>query len=51
MIKTTAPYHLPGYKMLELVVESELIFSFDNYDPTSISGCSNAVMAEEITHS
>jgi hypothetical protein len=51
MIKTTAPYHLPGYKTLELVVESELISSSDNYDPTSIPGSSNPVMADERTHS
>jgi hypothetical protein len=36
MIKTTAPYQLPGYKTLELVVISEPISSSDNYDPTSI---------------
>jgi hypothetical protein len=35
---------------LELVVESKLIFRSDNYDPTSISGSSNPVMAEERTH-
>jgi hypothetical protein len=51
MIKTTAPYHLLGYKTLELVVESELISNSDNYDPTSIPGSSNPVMAEERTHS
>jgi hypothetical protein len=51
MIKTIALYHLPGYKTLELVVESELISSSDNYDPTSIPGSSNPVMTEERTHS
>jgi hypothetical protein len=51
MIKTTVSYHLPGYKTLELVVESEPISSSDNYDPTSILGCSNPVMAKERTHS
>jgi hypothetical protein len=51
MIKTTAPYQLSGYKTLELVVESEPISSSDNYDPTSISGSSNPVMAGERTHS
>jgi hypothetical protein len=51
MIKTTAPYHLSGYKTLELVVESESISSSDNYDSTSIPGSSNPVMAEERTHS
>jgi hypothetical protein len=51
MIKTTTLYHLPGYKTLELVVESEPISSSDNYDPTSILGSSNPVMAEEKTHS
>jgi hypothetical protein len=51
MIKTTALYKLTGYKILELVVESELISSSDNYDPTSIPESSNPVMAEERTHS
>jgi hypothetical protein len=51
MIKTTTPYHLPRYKTLELVVEFEPISSSDNYDPTSIPGSSNPVMAEERTHS
>jgi hypothetical protein len=47
MIKTTALYQLPGYKTLKLVVESEPIFSSDYYDPTSIPGSNNSVMAEE----
>jgi hypothetical protein len=51
MIKTTTLYQLPGYKTLELVVESEPIFSSDYYDPTSIPESSNPVMAEERTHS
>jgi MuDR family transposase len=51
MIKTTAPYQLPGYKTLELVVISKPISSSDNYDPTSIPGSSNPVMTEERTHS
>jgi hypothetical protein len=51
MIKTTAMYHLPRYKTLELVVESEPISSSDNYDPTSIPKSSNPVMAEEKTYS
>jgi hypothetical protein len=51
MIKTTASYQLSQYKTLELVVKSELISGSDNYDPTSISGSSNPVMAEERTHS
>jgi hypothetical protein len=51
MIKTTAPYQLPGYKTLELVVISEPISSSDNYDPTSIPGSSNPVTAKEKTHS
>jgi hypothetical protein len=51
MIKTTAPYQLPQYKTLELVVESEPIFRSDNYDPTSILESSNPVMAEERIHS
>jgi hypothetical protein len=50
MIKTTAPYQLPGYKTVELVVLSELISSSDNYDPTSIPESSNLVMAEERTY-
>jgi hypothetical protein len=51
MVKTTALYQLLGYKTLELVVISESISSSDNYDPTSIPGSSNQVMAEERTHS
>jgi hypothetical protein len=51
MIKTTVSYQLPGYKTLELVVISEPISSPGNYDPTSISGSSNPVTAEEKTHS
>jgi hypothetical protein len=51
MIKTTVPYQLPRYKILELVVESEPISGSDNYDPISISGSINPVMAEEKTHS
>jgi hypothetical protein len=51
LIKTTALYHLLRYKTLELIVESEPIFSSDNYDPTSIPESSNPVMAEERTHS
>jgi hypothetical protein len=51
MIKTTALYQLPGYKILELVVISEPISSSNNYDPTSISRSSYPVMAEERTHS
>jgi hypothetical protein len=51
MIKTTAPYQLPQYKTLELVVESEPISGFDNYDPTSIPESSNIIMTEERTHS
>jgi hypothetical protein len=51
MIKITTPYQLLGYKILELVVESEPIFGSDNYDLTSISESSNPVMAEERTHS
>jgi hypothetical protein len=51
MVKTTAPYQIPGYKTLELVVESEPIFSSDYYNSTSISESSNPVMADEITQS
>jgi hypothetical protein len=43
MIKTTAPYKLPQYKILELVVEFEPLSESDNYDPTSIPGSSNPV--------
>jgi hypothetical protein len=49
MIKTTASYQLLEYKILELVVESEPISSFDYYDPTNIFENSNSVMAEERT--
>jgi hypothetical protein len=51
MINITTSYQLPGYKTLELVVESESIFSSDYYDPTGISESNNSVMAEEKTHS
>jgi hypothetical protein len=51
IIKTTAPYQLPRYKTLELVVESEPISNSYYYDPTSISESSNPVMAEERTYS
>jgi hypothetical protein len=51
MIKTTTPYQLPGYKTLELVVESEPISGYNYYDPTSIPRSSNPVIAEERTHS
>jgi hypothetical protein len=51
MIKTTALYQIPGYKILELVVETEPLFRYDYYDPTNIPGSSNSVMAEERTHS
>jgi hypothetical protein len=51
MIKITSPYQIPGYKTLELVVESELISRSDYHDPTSIPRSSNPVMTEEITHS
>jgi hypothetical protein len=47
MIKITAPYQLLRYKILELVVESELIFNSDYYDPTSISESSNPVMVRK----
>jgi hypothetical protein len=51
MIKTTAPYQLPQYKTLKLVVESEPISGSDNYDPTNIPVSSNSVMTEKRTHS
>jgi hypothetical protein len=51
MIKTTALYQLPRYKILKLLVESELISGSNNYDLTSILGSSNPVMTEERTHS
>jgi hypothetical protein len=47
MIKTTALYQIPGYKTLELVVESEPISSSDYYNPTIIPRSNNSVMAEE----
>jgi hypothetical protein len=50
MIKTTALYQLPQYKILELVVKSEPISGSENYDPISIPENSNPVMAEEKTH-
>jgi hypothetical protein len=51
MIKTTALYQLPGYKTLDIVVESEPISSSDYYDPISIPESNNPVVAEERTHS
>jgi hypothetical protein len=51
MIKIISLYQLPHYKTLELVVESEPISGSDNFDPTSIPGSINPVMAEERTHS
>jgi hypothetical protein len=50
MIKITGLYQLPGYKTLELVVESEPISSSNYYDPTSIPRSSNPI-TEEKTHS
>jgi hypothetical protein len=40
------------HKIPELVVEYELIFSFDHYDlcPATISESSNPILAEEKTH-
>jgi hypothetical protein len=46
MVKIIALYQIPGYKTLELVVESKLISSSDHYDPTSIPRSSNPVMTE-----
>jgi hypothetical protein len=53
MVKIRAPYQISGYKTLELVVESELIFSFDHYDLclTNIPKSSNPILAEKRTHS
>jgi hypothetical protein len=53
MIKTTVPYQIPGYKTLELVVESQLVSNSDHYDPcpTSIPKSNNPILVEEITHS
>jgi hypothetical protein len=51
MVKTIVSYQIPGYKTQELVVESELIFSSDYYNLTTISESSNPVMADEITQS
>jgi hypothetical protein len=39
------------YQILELVVETEPISSYDYYDPISIPENSNSVMAEKRTHS
>jgi hypothetical protein len=47
MVKTTVSYQIPGYKTLELVVESELISNSDHYDPISIPESSNPILAEE----
>jgi hypothetical protein len=49
MVKTTAPYQILGYKILELVVKSKPIFSSDNDDLclTSISRSSNPVLAKK----
>jgi hypothetical protein len=55
MIKITAPYQLPVYKILEqrssrsnsALVKSEPISNSNYYDPTSIPGSSNPVMVEE----
>jgi hypothetical protein len=51
MIKITVSYQILEYKTLELVIESESIFSSDYYDPTSIPESSNPVMTEEKIHS
>jgi hypothetical protein len=53
MIKITTPYQISKYKILELVVEFELISSSDHYDPcpTSIPRSSNPVLAEKRLHS
>jgi hypothetical protein len=53
MVKTTTLYQIPEYKILELVVKSEQIFSSNHYGPcpTSISESSNPVLIEERTHS
>jgi hypothetical protein len=50
MIKTTAPCQIHRYKIFELVVKSESIFSSDYYDTTCILGSSNPVVTEERTH-
>jgi hypothetical protein len=53
IVKTTSLYQIPGYKTLELVVESEPIFISDYYDPclTSIPENSNPILTEERTYS
>jgi hypothetical protein len=53
IIETTAPYQIPGYKILELIDESEPISSFDHYNPcpNSIPESSNPIQSEERTHS
>jgi hypothetical protein len=52
MVKITVSYQIPGYKILELVVESEPISSSYHYDPcsTSISESSNLVLTGERTY-
>jgi hypothetical protein len=49
MIKISAPYQMLGFKILELLVESQSIFSSYRYNlyPISIFGSSNSVSTEE----
>jgi hypothetical protein len=49
MIKISAPYQMLGFKILELLVESQSIFSSDRYNlyMISIFGSSNSVSTEE----
>jgi hypothetical protein len=46
IIKTTTPYQIPGYKILELVVEFEPISNYDQYDTANIRGSSNSALTE-----
>jgi hypothetical protein len=53
MVKITAPCQIFEYKTLGLVVESELISSYDHYDlySSSIPESSNPILAKERTNS
>jgi hypothetical protein len=48
MIKITAPYQIPWYKTLELVVEFEPIFSSDYYADINMDEIEDVVDVEEI---
>jgi hypothetical protein len=48
MIKITAPYQIPWYKTLELIVEFEPIFSSDYYAYINMDEIEDVVDVEEI---